>query len=113
MKKNDFILIFVILLVVLAISAYFYFGEKENNTCLLVKLGNDKQYEYPLDENKEIVFKSEGGYNRVFIKDGSVSVIEADCKNQICVKSKPICKQGESIVCLPHKFVVTIVGKGN
>ena len=35
-------------------------------------------------------------------------MIEADCPDRLCVKQKAICKNGETIVCLPHKVVVEI-----
>ena len=53
---------------------------------------------------------SEGSasWNRISIEDGWVSVSAASCPDQICVHHKPVSKTGETIVCLPHKFVVTI-----
>lgn len=48
--------------------------------------------------------------NVVEIKDGKVSVIDADCNNRACVKSNAISKKGEQIVCLPHKLIVVIKG---
>ncbi len=51
-------------------------------------------------------------YNTVRIKDGKVSVTEASCKNQVCVKHAAISAAGESIVCLPNRLVVSIEGSG-
>ena len=42
------------------------------------------------------------------IKDGEVSVKEADCPDKICVNHKKISNVGESIICLPHKLVIEI-----
>ena len=42
------------------------------------------------------------------IQDGEVSMRKADCPDQICKNHKPICKSGETIVCLPHKAVIEI-----
>ena len=49
-------------------------------------------------------------YNTVVIQGGKVSVTEATCKNQVCVKHKDISRSGESIVCLPNKLIVRIEG---
>ena len=38
-------------------------------------------------------------------------MIEADCPDLICVHHKPISRQGESIVCLPHKVIVEVTGE--
>ena len=42
------------------------------------------------------------------IKDGKVTMKEADCRDQICADHKAIEKSGETIVCLPHKVVIEI-----
>jgi hypothetical protein len=47
-------------------------------------------------------------YNIVEIKDGMVTVTEASCRNQVCVKHSPVSRSGESIVCLPNRLVVRI-----
>ena len=36
---------------------------------------------------------------------------DADCPDRLCVKQGRIKKVGESIVCLPHKVVIEIVGE--
>ena len=48
------------------------------------------------------------GENVVEISGGTVSVTEASCKNQVCVRHGAISKTGESIVCLPNRLVVRI-----
>lgn len=67
-------------------------------------------YSYALDKNRIFEVDCDNGKNVVEIKDGKVSVIDADCKNRACVKSKAISKKGEQIVCLPHKLIVVIKG---
>ncbi len=52
------------------------------------------------------------GYNLVSVRDGAVSVEAADCRDQICVRHKPISKAGESVICLPHRLIVEITGAG-
>jgi hypothetical protein len=34
----------------------------------------------------------------------------ADCPDKLCVKQRSIAKEGETIVCLPHRVVVKISG---
>ena len=48
------------------------------------------------------------GKNILVIKNGSAYVSEADCPDKICTAHRAISKTGESIVCLPHKLVLTI-----
>ena len=47
-------------------------------------------------------------YNVVVISGDTVSVTEASCKNQVCVKHGKISRSGESIVCLPNRLVIRI-----
>lgn len=67
-------------------------------------------YSYALDKNRTFEVDCDNGKNVVEIKDGKVSVIDADCNNRACVKSNAISKNGEQIVCLPHKLIVVIKG---
>lgn len=67
-------------------------------------------YSYSLDKNRTFEVDCDNGKNVVEIKDGKVSVIDADCNNRACVKSKAISKKGEQIVCLQHKLIVVIKG---
>ncbi|AHM56907.1 hypothetical protein EAL2_c16120 [Peptoclostridium acidaminophilum DSM 3953] len=58
--------------------------------------------------SKKIEVKTEYGSNIVYIHDGGAEVIDADCRDLICKKTGFISKPGQTIVCLPHKLVVTI-----
>jgi hypothetical protein len=51
---------------------------------------------------------ADGNYNTVVVKDQSVRVEEADCKNQICVKTGAIHFPGEVIACMPHRMMIYI-----
>ncbi|MDO5398050.1 MAG: NusG domain II-containing protein [bacterium] len=63
-------------------------------------------YEFDItDEN--------GGYNRIRVETGSISVIEADCPDRVCVNQGSIRNSMRPIVCLPHKLSITITGKDN
>lgn len=48
--------------------------------------------------------------NIIVIEKGKVSVIDANCPDKICVEHKEIDSVGETIICLPHKLIVEIVG---
>lgn len=65
---------------------------------------------FPLDQPLSKLYWSEnGGRNVVVIEDGKVSVTEADCPDQVCVRHGPTDQTGDPIVCLPHKLVVEVV----
>lgn len=66
------------------------------------------------DTRKEYIY-NEGekheGYNIIEIMGGTVSVVESDCKGGDCVRMGATSKAGDSIVCLPHRFMVVLVGE--
>jgi len=62
-------------------------------------------------EVKEVKIEAgDGDYNTLMISDKGVSISEANCPDQICVKWGNITRPGQTIVCLPHKVVISITG---
>ncbi|MBF4694786.1 NusG domain II-containing protein [Fusibacter ferrireducens] len=113
MKKNDMILILVVLIV--GIISYGIVNaikhNDESNLKVIIKHKGVvvKEYAFTHETQKTYVLDSEDEVNVVQIKNGEVSVTEANCHDLICVKTGAISKPGEIIVCLPHKFTVEIV----
>ena len=63
----------------------------------------------PLSENtKQTIRCTDGGSNQLLIQDGTVTMTDADCDDKTCVKTGSIKETGQSIVCLPHRLVITI-----
>lgn len=72
---------------------------------------NGEEYgKYPLSVDTEISVETERGKNVVVIKDGYADIIEATCPDGLCEKQRKIDATGESLVCLPNKVTVTVVG---
>lgn len=117
MKKNDIITIVVVL--ILSLIGYigyqlfkeFSGGQNESAQVeVIIKDNGEVIKTYPFNENTDETFEYVDGdeVNLVVIKDGKVTVTEANCRDQICVKTRSISQNGEIIVCLPHKFSVEI-----
>lgn len=109
MKKADLLLVVIVLIAAAGIYFFTSAGAKKGGGVEVTVDGESKAF-LPLDENDSIRIDTENGYNVVTVQDGKVMVTEADCRDQICVEHKKIAKTGETIVCLPHKLVVTITG---
>ena len=111
-RKNDILFAAAVLLtaVVVYLVIYGIYGT-EGAGVQVVKDG-EVYAEYPLDEDRkvQIDYGRSEGLNVLVIENGKASVTEADCPDKLCVKQRFICKDGESIVCLPHKLVITVVG---
>lgn len=63
------------------------------------------------EEQSFTVNSADGGYNVITVKDGSISVKDADCPDKICVMTAPISDGIQPIVCMPHKLVIRIETK--
>lgn len=72
---------------------------------------------YTEEEDAEIVqsedvpeIPRDRSYNLFSVTEGIVAMESADCRDQICVRHKPISAAGESVICLPHRLVIEISG---
>ena len=67
---------------------------------------------YALFENRRIPIADADGHvgNTAVIEDRSVYMETADCPDRLCVRQGSIDRTMESIVCLPHRVVITISG---
>lgn len=110
MKKADLILVGAALIAAAGIWFFYSAGADKGKGVEITVDGESKAF-LPLDENDSLRIDTEEGYNVITVKDGEVTVTEADCRDQICVEHKKIKKTGETIVCLPHKLVVTVTGE--
>ncbi len=63
-----------------------------------------------LQEDRTYTVESAYGINVITVSGGKIAVTEADCPDGICKEYRPISYVGETIICLPHKVVVEIVG---
>lgn len=50
----------------------------------------------------------DGDYNLIEVDGDRIRIKEANCGDQICVRRGWAKKNGETIVCLPHKLVIEI-----
>ena len=58
----------------------------------------------------DIRIETELGYNIVHVEHGAISVTEADCPDQVCVRQGKISGSLIPIACLPHRLIIEIVG---
>ena len=108
--RNDIIFIAAILLVA-AVGLLYLFGFRSDGDTVRVTVDGEIYGIYSLSEDitEDIITGEEGSnLNRLIISDGKAYIETASCPDGICVSHKPIFRNGESIVCLPNKVVVTV-----
>ncbi len=103
LKKGDGIILSAAVAAAVISFALIKVFSADGNT-VTVKQNNKTVYKGSLYKNTEI--KLDG--NTVSISNGNAKMINADCKNQICVKHKQISKNGESIICLPNRVIIEV-----
>ena len=110
LRKGDFVLLFLFLAcaALVAFSPLAYASSEAKRvriTCRGEEFGV-----YPLEEDARITVSQEGHTNVIAIENHSVYMESADCHNQVCVDTGVIRRTGETIVCLPNRVVVEILG---
>ena len=108
--RNDLLLVAALVLVFVILGTVFFFSRTEGDT-VIVTIDRETFGTYPLSEDVtvDIITGEQGEHlNRLIIRDGQAFVEAASCPDGICAAHKPIYRNGESIVCLPNRVVVTV-----
>ncbi len=108
--RNDIIFISGLLAVLICLGLGVYFLRPTGDE-VVVTVDGEVRGTYPLDTDVTVDIRTgQNGeqLNRLVIKDGKAWVEVASCPDGICAGHSPISRQGQSIVCLPHKVVVTV-----
>lgn len=111
-RRMDILLLVIIIIIAIVIFIFYKINLKEGNTVVVI-YNDNIIYTHSLSEDTEKIITTELGMNELKIKDGKVSVIEANCPDKLCIYQKSIDKVGENIVCLPHKLIVKITNANN
>ncbi|MCR5100401.1 MAG: NusG domain II-containing protein [Butyrivibrio sp.] len=108
--KNDIVLISIFIIVSI-VSFVVVFASASFGSRVIVSINGTTMYELDLSEDIEIDIDSEYGHNKLVIEDGECFLSDADCPDGLCIKQGKISKNGQSIICLPNKLVLTIKGE--
>lgn len=107
MKKNDFLLIGLVLLIAVSVMGYHYLKKDTGPGKVVIRVDGETYGTYDLSEEQNIDIQ---GTNILEIHNGEARMSEADCPDRLCVHQKAISRDGESIICLPNKIVVSVEG---
>ena len=113
--KNDVIFIAALLTVLILAGLGFSFL-RANGDRVTVTVNGELYGVYLLAEDTEVELRTGANgeeLNYLVIREGRAYIETATCPDGICVAHKPIFRVGESIVCLPHRIVITVVGPEN
>lgn len=113
-RLNDYILIIILILFGLGLLVVQSVSGNNGNTVVIMRNGEFLQrlsLSDDLCDTDALYIESDGGYNILEIKNGRAYITEADCPDGLCMNQKAIDRHGESLICLPHKLVITVEGE--
>lgn len=110
LKRNDKILIVIMLALLSGILIYRTAASKGSGYQVVIYVGNEVYGTYSINDDHDIRIEQNGFTNVVRIKDKTVWMEESNCPNQLCVYQGKVTQPGIPIVCLPHGITVDVVG---
>lgn len=111
-KTKTWVLLLGAVFVLLAgLTAWQYLGSKKAARAEIWVDGELKKT-VDLSEDGTFVVESHGGWNRIQVKDGKISVIEASCPDGDCVRCGAK-NSGAPIVCLPNRLMIRFSESGD
>ena len=114
MKKADLILIAVTLAVVGVLLVLLYAVNGKSGAYVQIEIDGIVTETLPLDTDTVFEIITDGGGENILVIDGgNARVTEANCPDGICKNHSEIHRNGESIICLPHRVVITVVNEAD
>jgi hypothetical protein len=111
--RNDIIFIAVLLLAA-ALGAIYLFMFRSLGDTVRVTVNGEPYGVYSLSQNITEDIRTGNNneqLNRLVIRDGKAYVEAASCPDGICAAHRAISRNGESIICLPNRVVITVESK--
>ena len=107
--RDGFLILVILLCGALGILAWQLLGTEGD--VVVISVDGKTVATYPLSEDRQIELTTGidgAGRNLLVIREGQAEILDASCPDGICVDHHPISREGESIVCLPNRLVVTV-----
>ena len=105
--RVDIIVVSVLLLLTLGFLLFTNLN-KEDGAYVEIEVDGSAVGKYPLSKNG--VYTLNGGTNTLTIKDGNAYMTESNCPDHTCENTGKVKYVGQTIVCLPNKLTITVVG---
>jgi hypothetical protein len=102
--------LFIVSLLVCAVFFLPYMHSHEP-AAVIVYRDNQEIAKYPLNTDQDFEIKGKTGPMKIRIEHNQVRVLSATCPEHLCVKTRPIKKIAQQIVCEPNHIVIEINSK--
>ena len=108
--RTDLAILLLILAAGLSITWYFWHGAVPGRE-IVVSVDNLERYRFSLEKDGEHTIRGRLGPMRIRIEGGRARVTASGCPLKICMKMGGISRSGQSIICLPNRVVIRVVGE--
>ena len=110
-NRSDWLILVALLCLLAGSMAYMLCRKGGDGVYAEVNVGGEIKEKVELTGHKgrecfEIV--TESGRNLIVVEDESIFVSEADCPDEICVRTGRLSNPGEVAACLPHKVLIEV-----
>ncbi|MBE7047211.1 MAG: NusG domain II-containing protein [Ruminococcaceae bacterium] len=115
-KLYDIVIIIIALICGASLMILPMVLDNDSNGVCVIKVNGEEIRRIDLSsvlEDETIVIDNEYGENHILVTKNGVSVIYSDCLQKVEMTDEPIYKPGQSLVCLPHRLVIEIIGEGD
>lgn len=112
--KKDILIIALALLAALALYLVAQMGASEPVSMVVVTVDGEEVMRRPLVMNATYkVPREDGALNVICVENGEVFMKEANCRDGLCIRQGKIKNAAKTIVCLPNKVTVRLVGESS
>ena len=115
MKPGDIVLLlFLVVLSFLPVIIFSYANRSSNveYNIALISVDGEVLHHFELkdDATREVyVYTDNRGHENTIVREGTVVTIsEASCPDQLCVRQGDAYRVGDTLVCLPHRLLIEI-----
>lgn len=113
LKKGDIVIYLLVFSVSIIIFLQSFLFGKSGTAYRVEIISENGKHTYSLSENRKEELKSNGYRLDIITENGKVWVENAQCPDKCCQNRGKISDSGDSIVCLPAKCVISIIGEGD
>ena len=112
MKKKDLIIVCAALILALGLYAVSQMSLGGAASSVVVMLDGEVVLRRPLAiEDSYTIEQEDGSRNVIRVEDGAVYMLEANCRDGLCIRQGKMKNAAKTIVCLPHNLVVQLTGE--
>ena len=105
-------LVLIVVLMLFAITSLFIVSYLQTQgETVQIFLNNQMKYQYKLNKDKNLIIENQKDFIQIVVKDKKVWVDDSSCPAKICKKMGKISKTGQTIVCVPNKIFIQIIGE--